>query len=133
MTINYYVINDPESVEHGMTLRSAIAGVFYKDEADAIDTKGRLKKTFEVARKTEELDPFLNVLPKTSYGSPGKLSDSGVSSKLASKLDPVKENDDSDNFDAIDGNTYCRVIYDAAEFYPDLKLPSPVFVKFYHR
>ena len=132
MSIDYYIINDPETVEHGITLRSAIAGFFYKNEADAIDTKGRLKKTFEVARKTEELDPFLNVLPKISYGSSGKLSDSGVSSKLASKLDPVKENDDSDNFDAIDGNTYCRVIYDAAEFYPDLKLPSPVFVKLYY-
>jgi hypothetical protein len=135
MSIDYYVINDSETVKHGMTLRSAIAGFFYKNEADAIDTKGRLKKTFEVTRKTEELDPFLNVLPKTSYGSSGKLSDSGVSSNSASKLDPVKENDDSDNFDnfdAIDGNTYCRVIYDAAEFYPDLKLPSPVFVKLYY-
>ena len=132
MSIDYYVINDPETVEHGITLRSAMAGFFYKNEADAIDTKGRLKNTFEVARKTEELDPFLNVLPKISYGSSGKLSDSGVSSKLASKLDPVKENDDSDSFDAIDGNTYCRVIYDAAEFYPDLKLPSPVFVKLYY-
>ncbi|CAG85694.2 DEHA2B16720p [Debaryomyces hansenii CBS767] len=132
MSIDYYIINDPETVEHGITLRSAIAGFFYKNEADAIDTKGRLMKTFEVARKTEEQDPFLNVLPKLSYGSSGKLSDSGVSSKLASKLDPVKENDDSDNFDAIDGNTYCRVIYDSAEFYPDLKLPSPVFVKLYY-
>ena len=44
----------------------------------------------------------------------------------------VKENDDSDNFDAIYGNTYCRVIYDSAEFYPGLKLPSPVFVKLYY-
>ncbi|CUM48731.1 unnamed protein product [Debaryomyces tyrocola] len=60
MTIDYYVINDPETVEHGITLRS-IAGFFYKNEADSIDTKGRLKKTFELARKTEELDPFLNV------------------------------------------------------------------------
>ena len=82
MSIDYYIINDPETVEHGITLRSAMAGFFYKNEADAIDTKDRLKKTFEVARKTEELDPFLNVLPKISYESSGKLSDSGVSSKL---------------------------------------------------
>ncbi|CUM57889.1 unnamed protein product [Debaryomyces tyrocola] len=128
MSIDYYVINDSKTVEQGITLRSAIVGFFYKNEADAIDTKGRLMKTFEVARKTEELDPFLNVLPKIPYGSSGKLSDSGVSSKLGS----LKENDDSDKFDAIDGNTYCRVIYDAAEFYPDLKLPSPVFVKLYY-
>ena len=113
-------------------MRSAIAGFFYKNEADAIDTKDRLNKTFEVARKTEELYPFLNVLPKTPYESSGKLSDSGVSCKLASKSDPIKEDDDSDNFDAIDGNTYCRVIYDAAEIYPDLKLPLLVFVKLYY-
>ena len=77
MSIDYYVINDPETVEHGITLRSAIAGFFYKNEADAIEAKGRLRKTFEVARKSQELDPFLNVLPKKTYGSSGKLSDSG--------------------------------------------------------
>ena len=82
MSIDYYIINDPETVEHGITLRSAMAGFFYKNEADAIDTKDRLKKTFGVARKTKELDPFLNVLPKISYESSGKLSDSWVSSKL---------------------------------------------------
>ncbi|CAG86561.2 DEHA2D00198p [Debaryomyces hansenii CBS767] len=88
MTIDYYIIGDPETVEHGITLRSVIAGFFYKHEADVIDTMGRLKKTFEVARRTKESDPFSNVLPKKSYGSSGKLSysgdsgDSGVSSKL---------------------------------------------------
>lgn len=30
-----------------------------------IDKKGKLKKTFEVARKTEKLDPYLNTWPKT--------------------------------------------------------------------
>lgn len=59
---------------------------------------------------------------------PGKLSDSGVSIKL----DPVKENDDIHNFDAIDGNTHYRVVYNSADFYPDLKLLSPVFVKLYY-
>lgn len=85
-------------------------------------------KNFEVAKKAEEMEPFLNVLPKTPYGSTRKLSDSGFSRKL----DLVKENDDSDNFDAIYWNTYCRVIYDAAEFYADLNLPSTVLVKLYY-
>ena len=51
MSIDYYIINDPETVEHGITLRSVIAGFFYKNEADAIDTKGRLMKTFRWQEK----------------------------------------------------------------------------------
>ena len=31
MIIDYYVINNPETVENGITLRSAIAGFFYKN------------------------------------------------------------------------------------------------------
>lgn len=46
------------------------------------------------------------------------------------KLNLVKEIDDSDNFEAIDGHTNCRVIFDSAEFYPDLKLPSPVLLNY---
>lgn len=99
MSIDYYVINDPETVEHGITLRSAIAGFFHKNEADTIDTKSRLMKAFEMVRKTEGLDPFLNVLPRISFGSSGKLSTSAVSSDL----DSIKENDDSDNLDVVDG------------------------------
>ena len=133
MIIDYYVINNPETVENGITLRSAIAGFFYKNVADTADTKARLMKSFDVAnntgiKKLEELDPFFNVRPRDPSGSSGKLARRGFSGNL----DSVKENDASDNFDAIDGNTYCRVIYDSAEFYPDLKLPSPVFVKLYY-
>ena len=133
MIIDYYVINNPETVENGITLRSAIAGFFYKNVADTADTKARLMKSFDIAnntgiKKLEELDPFFNVRPRDPSGSSGKLARRGFSGNL----DSVKENDASDNFDAIDGNTYCRVIYDSAEFYPDLKLPSPVFVKLYY-
>lgn len=35
MTIEYYIISDPETVLEGMTLRSAIAGFFYKSEEKA--------------------------------------------------------------------------------------------------
>ncbi|CAG85704.2 DEHA2C00110p [Debaryomyces hansenii CBS767] len=133
MIIDYYVINNPETVENGITLRSAIAGFFYKNVADTADTKARLMKSFDIAnntgiKKLEESDPFFNVRPRDPSGSSGKLARRGFSGNL----DSVKENDASDNFDAIDGNTYCRVIYDSAEFYPDLKLPSPVFVKLYY-
>ncbi|CUM67041.1 uncharacterized protein PRCAT00004729001 [Priceomyces carsonii] len=31
MVIKYYVINNPETVEHGITLRSAIGGFFYEE------------------------------------------------------------------------------------------------------
>ncbi|CAG85690.2 DEHA2B16676p [Debaryomyces hansenii CBS767] len=133
MIIDYYVINNPETVENGITLRSAIAGFFYKSVGDAADTKARLMEIFSVASSTDvksikESDPFFNVRPRDPSGSSGKLDRPGFSGNL----DSVKENDASDNFDAIDGNTYCRVIYDSAEFYPDLKLPSPVFVKLYY-
>ena len=134
MTIDYYTINDPETVAHGITLRSAIAGFFYKNEADAYDTKGKLVKCFEVAGKTEvagnteRLDPFENILPRSTRGSSGKQSGSDFSEIL----DPITENSDSDEFDEIHGNTYCRIIHDAAKFYPNLKLPSAVFVKLYY-
>lgn len=39
MIIDYYVIYDPETMEHGMTLRSATAGFFYKDNTEALSTK----------------------------------------------------------------------------------------------
>ena len=134
ITIDYYAINDPETVAHGITLRSAIAGFFYKNVADAYDTKGKLVKCFEVAGKTEvagnteRLDPFENVLPITTRGSSGKQSGSDFSENL----DPITENSDSDDSDEIHGNTYCRIIHDAAKFYPNLKLPSTVFVKLYY-
>lgn len=64
-------------------------------------------KTFEVAKKTQDLDEVLNV-PKIPYGYSGKLSGRGVSSKL----DPSKENDDSDNLEALNGTSiYLYLIF----------------------
>mmetsp|Transcript_4018 Transcript_4018/g.3942 ORF Transcript_4018/g.3942 Transcript_4018/m.3942 type:complete len:168 (+) Transcript_4018:896-1399(+) len=74
------------------------------------------------------LDPFFNVRPRDPSESPGNLD----RPEFSGNLDSIRESNVSDNFDAIDGNTYCRVIYDSAEFYPDLKLPSPFFVKLYY-
>ncbi|CAG88666.4 DEHA2F00242p [Debaryomyces hansenii CBS767] len=108
MIIDYHIIHDPETVEDGITLRSAIAGFFYKSVGDAADTKARLMEIFSVASSTDvksikESDPFFNVHPRDPSGSSGKLDRPGFSGNL----DSVKENDSSDNFDAIDGNTYC--------------------------
>jgi hypothetical protein len=132
MTIDYYVINDPETVAYGITLRSAIAGIFYKNVTEAFDTKVKLEKYFMVASrlagKAEGLDPFGNVLPRATSGSPGKLFDSQFSDKLVS----IQENIDGEDFDEIHGNTYCRIIYDAAKRYPNLILPRTVFVKLYY-
>ena len=47
-------------------------------------------------------------------------------------MDSIKENPYSDDTDEIHGNTHCRIIYDTAKRYPDLKLPYTVFVKLYY-
>lgn len=74
MTIDYYTINDSETVAHGITLRSAMAGVFYKNVKGAFYTKVRLVECTEVASKvvgkTEGMDPLENVfLRATSVSS----------------------------------------------------------------
>lgn len=111
-----------------MTLRSAIAGFFYKNHVDALDTKGKQLKCFDVACNTKGRDPFENVLPRASSGS--SMNSSG--SDFPGNLNPIKEIADIDNFDVIHGNTYCRIVYDAPKCYPDLRLPFSVFVKLYH-
>ncbi|MDN6749727.1 MAG: DUF3698 domain-containing protein [Staphylococcus equorum] len=128
MTVEYYVINDPESIAHGITLRSAIAGFFYKNVADAQDTKGRFIQQFDVASKTKGLDPFKNVLPRQTSGASRKSS----GNEFAGDLESIDENPDRDDTDEIRGNTYCRIIYDTAKRYPNLKLPSTVFTKLYY-
>ena len=132
MIIDYYVVHNPETVDHGITLRSAIAGFFYQNVGDAADTKTRTMEIFNVAynaelKKVEELDPFFNFRPSDVSKSSGKSARHGFSGSL----DSIRENYLSNNYDSIDGNTYCRIIYESAEFYPDLRLPSPVFVKSY--
>ncbi|CUM54878.1 uncharacterized protein AC631_05916 [Debaryomyces fabryi] len=53
MIIDYYIINDPEAVEHGITLRSAMAGFFNKSLGEASVTKTRLMELFNTACKAE--------------------------------------------------------------------------------
>lgn len=72
MTIDYYNINNSETVAHGITLGSAIVGVVYKNVTDTYDTKSKLLSQFELACKTDGPDPFKNVLPRqTSEPSRG--------------------------------------------------------------
>ena len=117
MPVDYYIINDPETVAHGITLRSAMTGFFYETEDDAIETQNRLKKYLTIAHKSNKLDPLLNVRPKS-------LSDSSMKS-----FDTIPEKADKENVheiqDKIYGNTYCRVIYDSAKCYPSLSVQLP--------
>ncbi|CUM66616.1 uncharacterized protein PRCAT00004287001 [Priceomyces carsonii] len=135
MTIDYFVINDPETVEHGITLRSAIAGFFYEERKGALDTKQRLATTLQVVGKTKGSDPFENVVPRpveepSHDRKRSKLSGSALRSQLIS----IEENIEDVDFDVIHGNTYCRIIYDAPKCYPGLRyvLPISVFVKLYN-
>ena len=126
MSVDYYIISDPETVAHGITLRSAMAAFFYQTEDDAIETQNKLRKYLSIAHTAKKSDPLLNVRPKS-------LGDSSNRS-----FDTVSEAADKENvheiLDKMYGNTYCRVIYDSAKCYPSLSvhLPSTVFVKLYY-
>ncbi|CUM67603.1 uncharacterized protein PRCAT00005303001 [Priceomyces carsonii] len=129
MVINYYVINDPETVEHGITLRSAIAGFFYEERKEALDTKERLAKVLEVGTKTKGTDPFDNIVPRpVEEPSQGRKRSKLSGSELSRELKSIEENIDYDDFEEIYGNTYCRIVYDASKCYPGLGsiLPTDV-------
>lgn len=105
MIIGYYIINDPKTSAHGITLRFAIAGFFYQTETDALKTKET--KDLIIAHKTYRLDPFDNVLPR-HLGS-GNIH--------TSKLAKIEENTEKVNCDVIQGNTYCQVNYDSTNIF----------------
>ena len=128
MTIHYYIIRDPETVAHGITLRSAITGFFYKNIEDAYKTKDKYVDSLEVAKKTEGVDLFQDLFPRLTSLSSEKLSGNGFTANLG----PIREKPSSQDYDEIHGNTYCRILFDADKCYPDLKLPTTVFVKLYH-
>ena len=145
MVIDYYVINDLETIADGITLRSAIAGFFYNNEADALKTMESLKEVYKLrcieqgSTQKEKGDPLRNVVPRPAEKSKstptsGKASEKSHGNQLKGKLKPIEENDDYDDYDEIHGNTYCRIIYDPAKAFPSigLALPSPVFVKLYN-
>lgn len=60
--IGYYIINDPKTTAHAITLRFAIAGFFYQTETDALKTKET--KDLIIAHNTYRSDPFDSVLPR---------------------------------------------------------------------
>ncbi|CUM52899.1 unnamed protein product [Debaryomyces tyrocola] len=126
MAVDYYIISDPETVAHGITLRSAMAGFFYQTEDDAIETQNRLKESLSIAHTAKKMDPLHVVRPKS-------LRDSSRRS-----FDTMTEEADKENVheiqDKMYGNTYCRVISDSAKCYPSLsvQLPYTVFVKLYY-
>lgn len=120
MIINYYVINDPETVAHGITLRSAEAGFFYKDIREITATRERLSHLCKESKRIpDRIDPFEEKRP-TKRG----ISD----------LFTIEENAEGKEQKVFEGNTTCRVIHEAPKCYPSLgiDLPQQVFVKLYH-
>ncbi|KAK6453650.1 uncharacterized protein RJT20DRAFT_3656 [Scheffersomyces xylosifermentans] len=75
MSVNYYEINDPQSVSDGITLRSAIAGFFYNTPDEAEKVKEDLKEKLEDARQSKTTtDPLGNIAnkdPRNSGSSSG--------------------------------------------------------------
>ena len=135
MTIDYYVISDPETVEHGITLRSAMAGFFYKDITEALSTRVKLAGLVEISQITKGSDPLANVLPRPleEHSRSGKLKHSKISgSQLRQRLVTIEESNEAE-FDIIRGNTFCRIIFNPTASFPNLglSLPSTVFVKWY--
>lgn len=57
MEIDYYIITDAETVLEGVTLRSAIAGVFFKTDEEG-NTRDTLAKLYQVVCNTKGFDPF---------------------------------------------------------------------------
>lgn len=68
------------------------------------------------------------MLPRLTSGPTRKSS----GSEFAGDLKSIEETPDRDDTDEIHGNTPCRIIYNAAKRYPNLKLPSTVFTKLYY-
>jgi hypothetical protein len=127
MTIEYYVINDPETALEGMTLRSAIAGFFYKSEEKAFDTKKALARSLLVANSAKRFDPFLNVLPR-----PVELLNKLPTNELQG-LRNIEETDGLEDFQVILDQPYWRIIHNAVKWYPNLglKLPYTVVAELY--
>lgn len=87
MSIKYFVINNPETTEHGITLMSAIAGFFYRDIEEALETKMNLALKLEVAARSVGTDPL-----REWYGGSLK-SGSLKSSKFVPTLPSIKKSD----------------------------------------
>ena len=78
MVIDYYVINDPETIADGITLRFAISGFFYNNEADALKTMESLKEVYKLrcieqgSTQKEKGDPLRNIVPRPAEKSKSK-------------------------------------------------------------
>ena len=110
MIIDCYVINNPETVEHGITLRSTIAGFLYKDCTEALSTKEKLAGLIEISQKTKGSDPSGNLLPRiVGESAPNrKRKRSKMSgSQLRERLIIIKESIEAD-LDTIRRNKFFR-------------------------
>lgn len=122
MYINYYIINNPETTDHGITLRSAIGSFFYKEFDEAFEIKMKLAEYIELAKKSLCSDILSDI-----------YVNSQKKSRSLFKLPNIKKVGDGEE-ELIKGNSICKVVYDAAKCFPDLgtNIPSKVFIKLYH-
>ncbi|KAK6455346.1 uncharacterized protein RJT20DRAFT_148191 [Scheffersomyces xylosifermentans] len=91
LDIHYFVINDPETVADGITLRSAIAGFFYKTVEQTRTTREILRGWVKEANlKRELIDPLKNANPRNLDGYNLRLSRNipGMSGKMIDILPP---------------------------------------------
>ncbi|KAK6454078.1 uncharacterized protein RJT20DRAFT_151951 [Scheffersomyces xylosifermentans] len=112
MMIRHFLIDNPESVKHGISYRSAIAGFFYNDYCTSMNIKFSSWTAEEIKHP---VDPLTNV------NSDG-IAESGC----------ILEYSSDDDFEFIRAKTYCRIVYNSKKCYPNLVLPTTVFSKMYY-
>ncbi|KAK6456289.1 uncharacterized protein RJT20DRAFT_128136 [Scheffersomyces xylosifermentans] len=133
MYVQYYIINDPESMKNGMTLRSAVNSFFYSSEALGLATKSKVKSWYDMGSQIEDpKDPFTNVLQiyDDDPSAVGRLKKRKRDHQI-NKIGGIRE-DLTYRIDKFPTNTYCRIIENAKEVYPDLDLSPSVFCKMYY-
>ncbi|KAK6454132.1 uncharacterized protein RJT20DRAFT_99359, partial [Scheffersomyces xylosifermentans] len=118
MEVEYFVINNPETIEGDITLRSAMMGFFYNTDKSAERIMETLRLKLEQAKLSTEIkDPLGNI-------GRNKSNKAKETSELL-----IEDKEPLDLY----GNSYCRVEYDASKNLPNLNLPcSTVFVKMYY-
>lgn len=126
MEIDYYIITDAETVLEGVTLRSAIAGFFFKTEEEALNTRKTLAKIFQVACSSKGFDPLLNILPRP-VELLGKLSPIELQ-----ELEIIEEMVGLNDFEIISHEPYWRIIHDAVKWYPSYEPSIHCGVKLYY-
>ncbi|KAK6455246.1 uncharacterized protein RJT20DRAFT_148176 [Scheffersomyces xylosifermentans] len=110
LIIEYYIVNNPETIEHGITLRSAIAGFFFDTVDQAKKIKEGLGIRVDLAKGREGLEDLFDNVGRRATGK------SSCSSSLKRKLggnwksSAIQDRGQwNDCVNEVHGTTYCRV------------------------